>query len=321
MKYIITITLLSLFATSYAQKTYQFHPNWKKGESKKILISENTKEYKNDSLISDSTTYNESNLKVVKNLKDSVIVELVSENQALKTLNEFYALLDKEYDGFKDLNLKYSINKTTAEYNLLNWKEAQEFIFNSYDEITALMEEKSPDMLPLANLTFSPIKALLEDKSSVENYISDEIAILTSPLNRNFIIGDTITVTESAENPFNPMQEISSTTYTVLESVDEEKKSCTIYESVDLDLSEFIEMMKGFIQKMSAQFVADDSLTTDKVNEMTDFDMKVINEKQIIFNYDNSWISTFNHTVTIKGIDPRNGVRTENTVTRTVTIE
>src|SRR5690606_842461 len=106
------------------------------------------REFEDDKLISDTTIYNEAKIKVLKDNKDSYSLEILMENQALRSAIELYDNLGEELKDYKDLKLIYSVNKETAESELLNWKEAQKFMNESFDQIIIVFEDKMPEMAP-----------------------------------------------------------------------------------------------------------------------------------------------------------------------------
>jgi len=320
MKKIITVAFITISTLSVGQD-YKFKPLWNKGDVKKITIEQVEREYEDGKLISDTIIYNEARIEVLKDNKDSYRLEVLMENQALRAAISFYDKLGEELTDYKDLKLIYSVNKETAEPELLNWKEAQKFMNESFGQITTVIEEKAPDMAPFIGLVFMPLEEMFKSKENIEAYMETNIGYMLTPFNQNYKVGETITNTESGENPFNPMQEISTTTLLTLESVDEKSKSCIINEEVELDLSEFIEMMKGMMQQMSQSFGANDSITAEKSKEMDDFEMDIENLKVITFNYETSWVEKVVGTGIVTGTDPKKGVKTKKEIIATTVIK
>ena len=320
MKKIITVAFIAISTLSFGQD-YNFKPLWNKGDVKKITIEQVEREYEDGKLISDTTIYNEARIEVLKDNKDSYTLEVLMENQALRAAISFYDKLGEELTDYKDLKLIYSVNKETAESELLNWKEAQKFMNESFGQITTVLEDKSPDMAPLVRLIFMPLEEMFKSKENIEAYMETNIGYILTPFNQDFKVGETITKTESGENPFNPMQEISTTTLLTLESVDKKSKSCIINEEEELDLSEFIEMMKGMMLQMSKSFGANDSITAVKSKEMDDFEMDIENIKVITFNYETSWVEKVVGTGIVTGTDPKKGVKTKKEIIATTIIK
>jgi hypothetical protein len=320
MKKIITVAFIAISTLSFGQD-YNFKPLWNKGDVKKITIEQIEREYEDGKLISDTIIYNEARIEVLKDNKDSYRLEVLMENQALRAAISFYDKLGEELTDYKDLKLIYSVNKETAESELLNWKEAQKFMNESFGQITTVLEDKAPDMAPFVRLIFMPLEEMFKSKENIEAYMETNIGYMLTPFNQNYKVGETITNTESGENPFNPMQEISTTTLLTLESVDEKSKSCIINEEVELDLSEFIEMMKGMMQQMSKSFGANDSITAVKSKEMDDFEMDIENLKVITFNYETSWVEKVVGTGIVTGTDPKKGVKTKKEIIATTIIK
>jgi len=320
MKRIFTISLLIISTLGFGQD-YNFKPQWTTGDIKQISITQNEREYEDDELISDTTIYNDARIKVLKENKDDYTIEILYENQALRAAQEFYDKLNEELKDYKDLKLKYSVNKKTAESELLNWKDAQKFMNNSFDQISTVLDEKAPDVAPFIGMVFMPLKEIFKSKENIEAYMEENIGYILTPFNKNFKVGETITSTETGKNPFNPMQELSATTLLTLESVNKESKTCTINQEVELDLSEFIEMMKGMMQKMSQAFGANDSITAEKSKEMDEFEMDIENLQVITFDYETTWVTKVVGTGIVSGTDPKKGIKTRKEVITTTLIK
>jgi len=308
MRKLLTVTFLTISVLAFGQD-YNFKPNWKKGESKTVIITHTEKEYKKGELISDTTTFNEASIKVIKASKESYTLEILYENVALKSAIELYAKLGEELADYKNLKLIYKVNKETAESELVNWKEAQDFMNESFDQITTIFEKKVPEMVSFTSLIFLPIKEIFKSKENIEGYMETEIGYILTPFNKNFKLGETISKTETSENPFNPMQEISATTNLILKEVDKNNSTCIINQTIELDLSEFKEMIKTMIQKMAQSFGANDSITDSTSKEFDEFEMDMTNEQIITFDYKSSWVTKVLTTSSIIGTDPKEGKR------------
>ena len=320
MRRLITIALLAASTLGFGQD-YNFKSKWNKGDVKQITITQVEREFEDAKLISDTTVYNQATIKVLKDNKDSYTLEILMENQALRAAIEFYDKLGEELKDYKDLKLIYSVNKKTAESELLNWKEAQKFMNESFDQITNVLEDKAPDIAPYIGFVFMPLMESFKSKENIEEYMDTNIGYILIPFNKDFKVGETISKTESEENPFNTMQEISTTTLLTLESVSEASKTCQINQEVVIDLSEFIEMMKGMMEKMSDSFGANDSITATKSKEMDEFDMNIENTQSITFDYETTWVTKVVGTGVVTGTDPKKGIKTRKEIITTSEIK
>lgn len=320
MKGIFTISFLLISIFGYSQD-YNFKPQWKQGDVKAITIAQVERNYEDDKLISDTTIYNDARIEVLKDNKDSYTLEILMENQALRAAKEFYDKLGDDLLDYRDLKLIYSVNKVTAELELQNWEDAQKFMNNSFDQISSVLENKAPEVAPFIGMVFMPLKEIFKSRENIEAYMKDNIGYILTPFNKAFEVGQTITTTETGDNPFNPMQEISVTTLLTLESINQEENTCTINQKVELDLSEFIEMMKGMMQKMSESFGANDSITAEKSKEMDEFEMDIENLQVITFDYKTTWVTKVVGKGIVSGTDPKDGTKTKKEIITTTTIK
>ncbi len=318
---IMILVLLSAVCGTLGAQTYEFKPNWEKGTEKVLSMVQVEREYENDELISDTTIYNEATVRVIDESITDYTLEVIYENQALRTSIELYDKMGEELKDYKDLKLLFSLNKETAETELLNWEETQEFMNGSFDQITSVLEKKVPEMAPMAGFIFMPLKEIFESKENVEAYMLDNIGFILLPFQYEFELGESITTTDSQENPFNPMQEISATTIVTLKSVDGASGECVIDQEVQLDLSQFIEMMKGMMKSMAESFGADEETTAKKMEEMNDFEMDMTNLQTVYFNSKSTWVEKAISTALVTGTDPKDGTKTRKEVVNTTTLK
>lgn len=307
MKNIITI-LVILFAYTGIGQEYNFKPQWKKGTTKHLIITQVEKEYEDDKLIEDTTKYNEAKITVLKENKDSYTLEVLFENQALQSVIEFYDNLGEELTDYQHLKLIVTVDKVTAKLELQNWEEAQAFMNNSFEQITKVVEEKEPDMASMVGLIFMPIKQVFSSKENIEAYMLSFVGYLFTPYNHDFKVGETITSVDAEDNPLNPMQQVSATTLLRLEQVDEKSNNCIITNEVVLDLSDFKEMMKDMMLKMAASFEENDSIAKNKAKEFGEFQMDMKNVQTITFNKHSSWVTKTVANSTFLMTDPQTGI-------------
>ena len=315
----MTILFLTTTAFSYSQE-YNFKPKWNKGETKQIRISESEREFKDDVLISDTIFYNEAKITVLKDNKKSYTLEILLENQALLVVKSFYDNLGEELNEYKNLKLIYSVSKETGESELLNWEEAQKFMIKSIDQISKIVKEKNPEETNLLGFIIMPIQESFKNKENIEGFMDSNIGYILTPFNKNFTVGKTITNSQSEENPFNPMENLSSTTSLTLVSVNEESKTCLIEQEIKIDFSQYIKMVKSMMHKMAESIGVNDSITAAKNKEIDEFEIDTENLQTISYDYETTWVNTVVNTIVIKGTDPREGLRTKKEILRTISI-
>ena len=308
MRLILTFLILFISITSFSQD-YDFKINWKKGDFRVITIEQLEKEYENDVLIHDTITYNQASARVLEENETEYTLEILYQNQALRAASELYDKLDEELQDYQDVQLIYSVDKLSAETDLVNWKEVRDFMDESFDQIMKVCEQKAPDITSYLNLIFKPLREVFNSKENIEAYLQTDIGYLTIPFCDHFEIGKTISKTEATENPFNPNMEISGTCLLTLLSVDEANKIAVIDFELVFDFSEFLEMIKDMARGMAESFGVADSLTADSIDEIDNIEMDIKHMQRITFNYDTSWITNAITTVTVLMSDPMSGVK------------
>jgi len=320
MKTIVVSFLILVFSLNSQAQQYNFLPKWKKGDIKKISITEIEQEFLNDVLLADTTVYSDAIVKVVDEDDDTYTLEILLENMAYITFNDFNDGPDEKMKDYEYLSLIYSIDKKTAEYELKKWKDVRNSMKECIDEIESIYEKSMPEMLSLMEYIFEPFQESFESEEGINEYMEEEMGYLFLPFNKNFTLGETTEVIESTPNPFNATDEISVTTYTTLESVNEEEKTCVIEQKVVFDLSEFKEMMMNLLQGLVEAMGADDSTSTSVEDELGAFDMDMDIHQSITFDFNTTWVTKVVNTTEIIVTEPEVGVETT-VVVSTVTIE
>jgi len=320
MRNLLCLVFIALSALGYSQE-YNFKPIWEKGESKTIKVTIVQKEYEDNELVSDTTMLNFASVKVLKESDENYTLEVLYENQALRSVMAFYDKVGEELTDYKDLKLIYLVNKKDGEIDLTNWEDAQKFMNESFEAITKLLKKKAPEFASFTKLIFLPIEEAFKSKENIEAYMDPYIGFLFTPYGQNFSLGDTISITETEKNPFNAMQDVSATTLLVLHTVNEDANTCQIHQEVILDLSSFIEMMKGMMQKMAESFGVSDSSAAAKTKEMDSFEMNIFNTQEISFDYESTWVTKVVNTATVTLVDPTKGKKSNSETITTVTVK
>lgn len=317
MKKGITSVFLAISTFAVAQ-SYNFKPEWKKGDERTVYVTQVEKEYENGTLISDTTiSYEEALITITKSTKQDYTVEVQYDNQVLKSVGELYEELGEKLSKYQRIKLIYSVDKQTGASDLKNWEEIRDYVNGSFDDITSVLEEGAPESTPFLSALFNPFKEIFSSKENIEAYMEDHIGYMLTPYNRDFKVGETLSVVEAGENPFNPSQTVETTTHLTLKNIDEDSKVCTINQNIEIDLSEFVNMIKGMVQEMSKSFGADDSITDEKMKELDDFEMDMINQQTIVFNYQTSWVNEVIAEATVISTDPRGGKKKKKEVITT----
>ena len=320
MKNITTIFLFFILSVGISQE-YHFKPQWKKGTVKHISMTQVEKEYEDEQLTFDTTKYNEAQVKVLKENKTFYTLEVLFENQALTAAIEFYDQLGEELKDYKDLKLVFTVNKKTAETELQNWEEAQDFMENSFKQISTVLEQKAPDVAPLMGMVFMPLKQLFKSQENIEAYMMNYVGYLFVPFNQDFQLGETTKTIATEANPLNPLQEISTTTLLTLETVDEESNSCILSQEIIFDLSEFMEMMKNMVQKMSKSVGVNDSISAKASQEFDEFKMEMKNIQTITYNSETTWVTKVVAKSLVEGVDPQKGIKNKRETVMTTIIK
>lgn len=317
MKNTCFFLLLFSFA-AYSQTSFYFTPQWKVGDKKKAVSVTREVEYKKGELVEDTTYSLVTELTVTKEEKEAYLLSVRNENIALRTAVAFYEKMGEELPQYRTLELTYRFDKKTGKAELTNWKEAQRYMNQSFDQINALIKKKAPEMSSYTTMAFLPITEMFKSKENIEAYMQSEIDYLLIPYGRTFIPGDTLRELEKGANPFNPQDTIDQTTLYYLSNCQESASTCDINARVLLDLSEFKNMLKEMMKSMAKSFGVDEEAMNSKTKELDDFDMDITNHTLITFNKKTTWPVKVVRKGEVLTNDPKG--KTEKTITVTTTI-
>ncbi len=110
------------------------HPYLEKRGSTDLYCEDQKKELENDAWTVDKEEEFTFKVKVLKEEKQNYTLEILYENIAMRSARKLYATLDEEMSG-TDLKLIYRIDRATGNAELTNWKEAQAYMNNSFDQM------------------------------------------------------------------------------------------------------------------------------------------------------------------------------------------
>lgn len=309
MRRLITIALLAVSTISVGQD-YNFKPKWKKGDVKEISTSQVEKSFEDDNLISENTTTYEATVKVVNENNEAYTLEVYMENQALRLTTEYYEEIASKLENLSDLKLVYSVHKETGVSELMNWKEAQEFMNGSVDRITNVFEEEAPDEIPVLEMVLGSTKNIFESKESIEEYFENQLGYILLPFCNDFTISKTISKTEKKASFLKSEKEILFTTNITLASIDKKTNTAIIVKEVEHDLSEVIIERKSRMKEIFEPY----GLSDKKLQEIDNLDMSIENKQLISFNTKTTWVTKVVKTVSVKGFK----VNTESVTTTIV---
>ena len=319
-KNILTLIFSIIICVAFGQsKQFLFLPKWKVGETKTATVTQKETEYKNGNLVKDTTDYLDVEITVLKENNEDYIIKVLYPNVALRAASSFYEKMGDELSDYKKLELQYKIDKRTGKYELINWKEAQKFIKQSFDQINALIKKKAPDAASYTKLIFGPIEDMFKSKENVESYMDSEVGCLFFPYGKKFITGDTLITKKMSANPFNPKDSIAQTTLSYLSNIDETNKVCAINTKELYDLSAFKDMIKTMMANMAKTLGATDSDKNDASKAIDSIDFDMTNLTITTFDFSSTWPVKIVKTAKVIAATPKG--KTEKIVTSTMTLK
>ncbi len=316
LKFIACTIVCGIHVSVAAQTgTTTYTPKWAVGDKRSATIIRHEQEWKNGELTEESTDSLETHYTVLAATATDYTLEMRQPNVALRSVVELYANIEQELTDYRDLVLKYSVDKATGEAKLLNGTEASAFMEGSIGSIRKVFEQRAPDGAEVADLILAPLEMVFAKEENVEAYMSSQIDWLLLPFGHAFTADDTLRVTELGANPFNPRDTIAQTTLLWLTDADGPGGTSIINSSVLLDLTEFKAMMKDRMKSMAKSFGAKDKAAARKARELDDLEMDVVNTTAITFDEGTTWPTGSVQSTTVTGNDPGGARKKSATVT------
>lgn len=315
MKLIFTLTILLFSITISAQKKIKILPKWKINEKKTVYVNRVDSELKKGKLVSETSDF-EYTFEIYKETKTHYFIKFNMGSVANKSFVEFTEKMESSVSPFQSLELKYKVEKSTGEYSLINLKEVKDHALGSIVKIEDVIKEKSKEegMESLAMLSFllEPLKSVYETEESINGYFLKEFEFIFEPFEVELEKSKVINVKDSADNPFRPGQVVSGSKDYLLIEMDEKADTALLQVDLNLDFSQFVEMMKGMMEKMIKRFTTDSLKLEEKLKELNHFEMDMDNQKWITLDTKTNLPTKVIQKVKVYGNDPKSGRRETN---------
>tara|TARA_B100001094_G_C18128935_1_gene771119 strand:+ start:152 stop:1123 length:972 start_codon:yes stop_codon:yes gene_type:complete len=315
MKLIFTLTILLFSITISAQKKIKILPKWKINEKKTVYVNRVDSELKKGKLVSETSDF-EYTFEIYKETKTHYFIKFNMGSVANKSFVEFTEKMESSVSPFQSLELKYKVEKSTGEYSLINLKEVKDHALGSIVKIEDVIKEKSKEegMESLAMLSFllEPLKSVYETEESINGYFLKEFEFIFEPFEVELEKSKVINVKDSADNPFRPGQVVSGSKDYLLIEMDEKADTALLQVDLNLDFSQFVEMMKGMMEKMIKGFTTDSLKLEEKLKELNHFEMDMNNQKWITLDTKTNLPTKVIQKVKVYGNDPKSGRRETN---------
>lgn len=316
----LSFLFLLFFTFSLGAQNLSFQPKWKVGDRKKVQIEEKTTKYEEGALVEDTIQYNEAEIKVQKETDKAFILQVKYENQALKMVQKFYDKLGaSESAKYKDIKLKFSVDKKTGKCTLLEWQKAQKIFLDGLDEMEALVASKSDSLAGFVSLAFMPLKMAFKDQTATEGYFGEFIAFILVPYESEWQKGQKITKEDTIDNPFKPGDKLTATHH--YELISSQKKLHELRKDTDMDFEQFMVTLKTMMKSMMAGFGLDSVKVEEAMKEFDAMKMEMTENMVITYNEKSGWVEKSVKTGSFNMFDPRSKKESSGTVviTRTLT--
>lgn len=313
-----TLVLISLILSSFHAfaQGIDIKPKWKAGEKKTVRIETHITGKGRKEI--DTTTIEMMNWTVKKETPASYVTTLSFENPTIETAAAFYAPIAKELPQYKTLNVDVEINKTSGKISVANGIAVTNFINQSVTKIIAILDKKALDDVFMAGIKMDAVKESFASTANVEEYMNDNYDFLFFAYGKHLTTGDTLRVTESADNPFQKGATLDQTTRIWIDHVSADKSSFEVHRSEVADMTAFKEMMRAMVEKMGKSFGAADSTHAKKLKEVDDINMEMSKNIVAAFNGSN-WPEKIVETTLLTMNDGKRS--NENKAVKTVTIK
>lgn len=314
MKFKILAVLCGvLFSLDLLAQNFSFKPKWNVGESYTVHMT--TEEHETDKGVEtkDTAFDIDAKLKVLKETKEHYYLRMKYKNVALRPVLEAFNNMSEELEGFSDVNLKFQVSKENGAFELSNYDEVKRFMDDNFDQIKMLAEGEYEGGGEEVEVYLKPVRKMFESKENVEAYMGTEMALLLFHFGKVYEKGDTLTIEESAPNPMRPQDTVSSTSTTWIEGKTQ-NGGTLIKVHEELDMSQFIAMMKSFMTAFADASGATDSAKNAMNEALEKLQMDMITDTSIEVEKKTNWAKKVVRKTVLTYVEP------EGTSVRTVTM-
>jgi len=290
MKTIFSLAALLICINLFAQDetSVSFVAYWKKGDTKTYMVTKKNIQYKNDTLVKESTDGYIVKFVVVDSTATSYVIDWNYENtlfQSTALPKEVVPVLEK----YKNINIRYTTDELGAFKEVLNWKEVGKMMNEMFDKLLSSLSENKTDV----SKAIKPFKEIYSSKEGIESLVMKEIQYFHWPFGIAAVYGDTLRYEEYLPNMLGG-DPIKANGAFYFEQVDFENEKCKFVNTLDLDSVDtkrvLTDVMNSMVAKISYESKKErEEKTKELQEEFGKMGMKVTDYNTFHFLYNPGW--------------------------------
>jgi hypothetical protein len=248
--------LMSLPATAHGQDL-MLMPKWKKGDLRTLYITEISRtttdgevaEERNESLVAKA--------RVADVQSERYMLNIEYRNEVLYQARRLSDNLGSDLDPWKNVLLRYTVDRSTGEMALFNWEEVRDAMHASFEQIKRSLRKNDPEVGTVVETLFGPLMEVYADKDMLIAQFSDEVEFIAFPFGKPLTMGTPLELVDRSPSLYREGDTLTSTVRIHLDGMDRDAGLATVRAEEVVDA----ELFKAYMTDVAAQFAG--GLTKD----------------------------------------------------------
>lgn len=195
---------LALLATPLLAQDLVLKPDWRKGDSRTLYLTETSRTFENGELIAEEQDRMDARVKVFNVEPHRWLLEVDMPNVVLRSAQDLSEALGADLDPWKRLQLRFTVDRTTGRMALLNWIDVREKITQSFEQIKRTLRKQDPEVLGAVEMALAPLLELYTDSATVTDVMTGDFAFLARAIALPLSLDAPLERRDTTVNPFDP---------------------------------------------------------------------------------------------------------------------
>jgi hypothetical protein len=254
---IATLPLLMSLPTTANGQDLLLMPKWKKGDLRTLYITENSRTTTNGEVAEEGNESLVAKARVADVQPERYMLNIEYRNEVLYQARRLSDKLGSDLDPWKNVLLRYTVDRSTGEMALFNWEEVRDAMHASFEQIKRSLRRNDPEVGTVVEALFGPLMEVYADKEMLVAQFSDQIEFIAFAFGKPLSMGTPLELVDRSPSPFREGDTLTSTIHVHLDGLDRDAGLATVRAEEVVDP----ELLKAFMADLTAQFAAD--LTKD----------------------------------------------------------
>ena len=267
----------------------QLQAKWKKGDTRTLYITGTDRITDNAEVISEQQTKLNVKVRVADVRPEAYWLDVEYRNPILHQAREMSDKLGTDLDPWRNLVLRYTVDRATGDMDLFNWEEAREAMRTTLDQAKRTLRKSDPPMADALAAVLQPTLDELNTKQQVVALFQDHIEFLGRGIGKPLNTGEPLRVATRQADPFRVAGDSVDVAYVYhLDGLDKETGRATlrVEEITDAD------QLKARMQEMmmlTMEALTDRAAKADLKERMAGMELAIEREETHTVDISTAW--------------------------------